>query len=63
MTELQKLYTKARVELGLRHRSAVDHVARETGIDSASVARALARAKREDERDERKAKRAAKAAT
>ena len=34
-------------------------IAKETGIDEASVSRALARAKREDDRDAKKAKRAA----
>lgn len=57
MTSLQELYVKARVERKLKHRQAIDWVAGQTGIDSASVARALARAKREDERDERRAKR------
>lgn len=61
MTDLQKLYFKARTELGLRHRAAIDAVSRETGIDPGSVARALARAKRTDERDQRQAKRDAKA--
>lgn len=57
MTELQMLYLKARTELRCGHRRAIDEVSRATGIEPGSVARALARAKREDERDEkRKAK-------
>lgn len=57
MTDLQGLYLKARTELHCGHRRAVDEVARITGIEPGSVARALARARREDERDEkRKAK-------
>ena len=60
MTDLQLIYLNARAR-GMRHRAAVDHVSRKTGIDSDSVARALARAKRTDERDERAAKRAVKA--
>jgi hypothetical protein len=57
MTDLQKLYLKARTELRCGHRGAIDEVARITSIDPGSVARALARAKREDERSEkRKAK-------
>jgi hypothetical protein len=62
MTDLQLLYLNARAR-GMRHRSAIDHVSRQTNIDSGSVARALARAKRTDERDERAAKREAKAAS
>jgi hypothetical protein len=50
MTDLQRLYTKARLELKLGHRSALAHVAAETGLDEGSVSRALARARREDER-------------
>lgn len=60
MTDLQLIYLNARAK-GMRHRSAIDHVSRETGIDSGTVARALGRAKRTDERDERQAKREAKA--
>lgn len=57
MTEIQKLYLKARTELRCGHRRAIDEISRTTGIEPNSVARALARAKREDERDEkRKAK-------
>jgi len=61
MTDLQLLYLNARAR-GKRHRAAIDNVSRETGIDSGSVARALARAKRADERDERQAKWAVKEA-
>lgn len=60
MTDLQLIYLNARAK-GMKHRAAVDHVSRETGIDSGSVARALARAKRADERDERQRKREAAA--
>jgi hypothetical protein len=57
MTDLQKLYLKARTELRCGHGRAVDEVSRVTGIEPGSVARSLARARREDERAEkRKAK-------
>jgi hypothetical protein len=59
VTDLQKLYLKARTELRCGHRRAIDEVARMTGLASKSVSDALARARREDERDEkRKAKEA-----
>ena len=54
MTDLQKLYLKARTELRCGHRAAIDEVARATSIEPGSVARTLARAKREDERAERR---------
>ena len=60
MTDLQLIYLNARAR-GMRHRAAIDHVSRETGLDQGTVARCLARAKRADERDERQAKREAKA--
>lgn len=53
MTDLQKLYLKARVE-GQKHRAAIRSMSIETGIDEASIVRALARAKREDARDAKK---------
>jgi hypothetical protein len=56
VTELQKLYLKARAELHCGHRKAIDVVAAATGIDPRSVGAALARARREDERDERRAR-------
>ena len=61
MTDLQKLYLKARAELRCGHRRGVDEVARVTGIDHGSVSRALARARREDERDEKRKKKETKA--
>jgi hypothetical protein len=60
MTDLQKLYLKARTELHCGHRAAVDEVSRVTGIEPGSVARALARAKREDERAEKRKTKEAK---
>lgn len=60
MTDLQLMYLNARAK-GMRHRAALDHVSRETGIDPGSVGRALGRAKRTDERDARQAKREATA--
>lgn len=53
MTELQKLYTKERVENGRRHHAALRAISRLTGIDPESVGRALRRAEREDRRDKR----------
>jgi hypothetical protein len=61
VTDLQKLYLKARTELHCGHRRAVDEVSRITGIDPDSVASALSRARREDERAEKRQKKEAKA--
>ncbi len=54
MTELQKRYTEARVNKRLGHHAALRELAGQTGIDPASIDRALKRAAREDERDGRK---------
>lgn len=61
MTELTKLYVKVRTELRCGHRRAVDELARQTGMDPQTIARALARARREDERDEKRRKKEATA--
>lgn len=58
MTELQKMYVKARVE-GQKHRSAIRSISINTGIDEGSVSRALARAKREDDREAKRVRRSA----
>lgn len=60
MTELQKMYTEARVNGKRGHHAALRHVSRLTGIDPASIDRALKRARRTDVLE---AKRAAKAVT
>ena len=57
MTDLQKLYQIARVEHELGHKGALNFISDETGLDSETVARALARAKREDERSKKGKKR------
>lgn len=62
MTDLQIMYNKARLELNKRHHAAVRHVSRQTGIDQASVQRALIRADREDQRSARRSKKVAAAA-
>ena len=49
MTELQKMYTKQRVE-GRGHYAAIRTVARATTLDAATVERCLKRAEREDAR-------------
>ena len=55
MTELEKLYAAARVNHGgMGHHAALRHVAAQTGIDAASVDRALKRAKRADAVDSRR---------
>lgn len=59
MTDLQKLYTTKRLTDNLKHRAAIRAVSRETGIDEGSVARALARADREQKRARKGPKRAA----
>ena len=46
LTELQKLYTKQRVE-GRGHYAAIRAVARETGLDNGTVERSLKRAEGE----------------
>lgn len=51
MTDLQIMYNRARLEGNMKHRAALRHIARETGIDEGSISRALARANREDKRD------------
>lgn len=50
-TDLQLLYLQARAGNKRRHRSALEHVARRTGLDPDTVARCLHRARRADERD------------
>lgn len=61
MTELQKMYAEARVNGGGRgHHAALRLMSRKTGIDPASIDRALKRARRTDVLE---AKRAAKAVT
>lgn len=55
MTDLQKLYTEARVNEGLRHHAALRAVAAATGLDPETVGRCLRRAEREDKRARRAA--------
>ena len=59
MTDLQKLYFKARSAPNrLRHRAAVESVATATGLDPDTGGRCLHRARRADERDVKKGGRA-----
>jgi transposase len=61
MTELQKMYAEARVNGRRGHHGALRAIARQTGIDEATVDRCLKRARRSDALDEKRAKTAAKA--
>jgi IS30 family transposase len=54
MTELQKLYTAARVK-GKKHHAALRAVASQTGLDKDTVDRCLRRARRADALDARRA--------
>lgn len=60
MTELQKMYATARIGGRRGHHGALRAIARETGIDEASIDRCLKRARRTDVLE---AKRAAKPVT
>lgn len=51
MTDLQRLYLAARAGRKRGHRAALQHVARQTGLDADTVGRCLRRARRADERD------------
>lgn len=56
MTVLQKMYLAARAGRKRGHHGALRHIARQTGIDEASIDRCLKRARRADEMDARRAK-------
>lgn len=56
MTELQKMYLSARAGNKRGHHGALRHIAAKTGIDEASVDRALKRARRSDVLDAKRAK-------
>lgn len=59
MTELQKLYMAARVNGKRGHHGALRAMARQTGIDEATIDRCLKRARRTDVLEAKSAKRAA----
>lgn len=56
MTEIQRLYTEARLNGKCGHHGALRAIARSTGIDMASVDRSLKRAHRTDVLEEKRAK-------
>jgi hypothetical protein len=60
-TDLQLLYLQARVGR-VRHRTALERIARKTGIDPETIARCLHRARRADEQAAKVAKREAQKA-
>ena len=61
MTDLQKMYAAARVNGKRGHHAALRVIARETGIDEATVDRCLKRARRTDVLEARRAKKDAEA--
>lgn len=56
MTDLQKLYAAARIGGKRGHHGALRHLARQTGLDEATIDRCLKRARRTDVLEERRAK-------
>lgn len=56
MTELQKMYLAARAGNKRGHHGALRDIARQTGIDEASVDRCLKRARRADQLDAKRAR-------
>ena len=56
MTELQKMYLAARAGGKARHHGALRAIARQTGIDEATVDRCLKRARRTDVLEAKRAK-------
>lgn len=60
-TDLQLLYVQARVGGKRRHGAALRYISQRTGLDTATIARCLHRARRADEQDAKRAK--AKAAS
>lgn len=55
MTDLQKMYFAARAGGQRRHHAALRHLARQTGLDEATIDRCLKRARRSDVLDARRA--------
>lgn len=55
MTELQKMYLTARAGSKRGHHAALRQIARQTGIDEATVDRCLKRARRTDELEAKRA--------
>jgi hypothetical protein len=60
VTELQKMYAAARVNGKRGHHGALRAIARQTGIDEATVDRCLKRARRTDVLESKRAKKGAK---
>lgn len=56
MTDLQMHYAAARVGGKRGHHAALRHIARETGLDEATIDRCLKRARRDDALDAKRAK-------
>lgn len=56
MTDLQKLYLAATIGNKRRHHAALRHMARQTGLDEATIDRCLKRARRTDVLEARRAK-------
>lgn len=54
-TDLQRMYTKARVE-GAGHHAALRALADQTGLDKGTIDRCLRRARRADERESRESR-------
>jgi IS30 family transposase len=63
MTELQKLYTEARVNGRRGHYGTLRSIASQTGIDEATIDRCLKRARRADVLEAKRAKKAPEAVT
>lgn len=57
MTELQKLYLAARAGRKRGHHGALRHIARQTGLDEATIDRCLKRARRTEVIEARRASR------
>lgn len=60
MTDLQKMYLVARAGNKRGHHAALRHISRQTGIDPASIDRALKRARRTDVIEAKRATKAVK---
>jgi len=60
VTDLQKLYLAARAGSKRGHHAALRFIARQTGLDEATIDRCLKRARRTDVLEEKRAKKAAK---
>jgi IS30 family transposase len=63
VTELQKMYAAARINGRRGHHGALRAIARQTGIDEATIDRCLKRARRADVLEAKRAKKAPEAVT